>query len=142
MELHSCNLATITILDNNGAAAGELFYVPLDLGIATRGAVFTTTVERLAEQARPLHIRPDGTAVGEDAAELSKIEAEFFEALDRACGVLTAESAFKHYRPFALVGGNPWAVYVCKALSQIVKRVTKELYIAPRTLKQKMRNHV
>ncbi len=136
MELHEKNITSISIPDPSGKGGGVLHYVPFDLGIAQRASGFADTVIKLTETVRPLLIKPDGTAEGEDAAALHKAEQEMLEAVNYVCGTMTAADAFKNHRPFAMVGDSPWAAHVCHTITKIVSRLTKELYIAPRTMKQ------
>ena len=133
MEVHAKNVDFIDIVDASGNAAGRLFFIPGDVGIVSRVQELTQLYPLLVEEVRPLNLYDDGTAHTEDTERLQEAETRLYNALDYACGVVTAQEAFKQYRPFAVVDGELWLTRVVQAIAKVMPRIEERIYEISRT---------
>lgn len=134
MQIHEKNLEKISLKDGQGKEAGALYYVPCDLGIASRVGELTQLFPALMEAVRPLRPYPDGTVDAADADKLHDAEEKLCAALDYACGVMTSQEAFGVHRPYSTVDGDPWAVTVIQALTSIMPRLSERAEYVARTI--------
>lgn len=136
MEVHAKNVDFIDIVDASGNAAGRLYFIPCDVGIVSRVQELTQLYPLLVEEVRPLNLYDDGTAHTahtEDTEKLHEAETRLYNALDYACGVVTAQEAFKQYRPFAVVDGELWLTRVVQAIAKVMPRIEARIYEISRT---------